>query len=31
MWRNAIRMEQQINKTIADVENKYRQELERSF
>jgi len=31
MWRNAIRMEQDINRTIADVESKYRRELERSF
>jgi len=31
MWRNAIRMEQQINRTIQETEAKYRQELERSF
>jgi hypothetical protein len=31
MWRNAIRMEQDINRTITDVESKYRRELERSF
>jgi hypothetical protein len=31
MWRNAIRIEQQINRTIREIENKYRRELERSF
>ena len=31
MWRNAIRIEQQINRTITETERKYRQELERSF
>jgi hypothetical protein len=31
MWRNAIRIEQQINQTIREIEGKYRRELERSF
>ena len=31
MWRNAIRIEQQINRTITETERKYREELERSF
>jgi hypothetical protein len=31
MWRNAIRIEQDINRTIRETESKYRRELERSF
>jgi hypothetical protein len=31
MWRNALRIEQEINRTIRETESKYRQELERSF
>jgi hypothetical protein len=31
MWRNAIRIEQQINQTIREIEGKYRKELERSY
>jgi hypothetical protein len=31
MWRNAIRIEQDINRAIRETESKYRQELERSF
>ena len=31
MWRNAIRIEQDINRAIRETESKYRRELERSF
>jgi hypothetical protein len=31
MWRNAIRIEQDINRAIRETEAKYRRELERSF
>jgi hypothetical protein len=31
MWRNALRIEQQINQTIREVETKYKQELEKAF
>jgi len=31
MWRNAIRIEQEINRTIRETEAKYRRELEKAF
>jgi hypothetical protein len=31
MWRNALRIEQDINRTIRETETKYRQELDKAF